>query len=600
MDDGETWTHVLRRQLTTLVREAWLDYQSNPGWWTTADRETGPSSHRDEFTRDLCRPVGLLLCSMLYPGLVRSGNSAAEAVLDGLSGAFGSIPDYSKSQAKSMLVGHLASLQEWAEEWAEEFGLDRRPLYVPGELYVLLTSSSLRDGYLRPLFSMVVVSLAALDERSRSACHGALKEFVAYCSNDLKVLRLHLAELVEEVFNALSTMNFAKHIPSDTGNPIAQIARAAHFAISSFYDGTSEETTAAASGVSRQGDDAATEEINGNVDQVLSELTEMVGLDAVKKEIVSIANFIKVRQLREARGLPNRPISLHLVFAGSPGTGKTTVARVVARLYKSLGVLSKGHLVEVDRSGLVSQYVGGTALKTKEAVESALDGVLFIDEAYSLHKETTWGDVGLEAIETLLKLMEDNRGRFVVIVAGYTDKMADFIASNPGLESRFTRHVEFEDYTADEMLRIFVRNAIDNGFEVDPAAADALLNYFGGVEGDDGFGNGRGVRNVLEAAIVCHANRVAAIGEPSHRDLTLLMREDVKVDRDRNSDEPEPHRTIIEGEMFTSIGPYSVGDRIVHLKFGEGTIVSREGSKLIVAFDKAGQKRVVDSFVERV
>ena len=185
--------------------------------------------------------------------------------------------------------------------------------------------------------------------------------------------------------------------------------------------------------------------------------------------------------------------------------------------------------MKAHRGGLVSQYVGGTAIKTKEAVESALDGVLFVDEAYSLHKETSWGDVGSEAVETLLKLMEDNRDRLAVIVAGYTDKMADFIASNPGLKSRFTRQIEFDDYTADEMLQIFERNAADNSFEIDPDARQTLLDHFQQVEGDSGFGNGRGVRNTFEAVIVAHANRIAAMSAASDHDLTLIVSGDIKL-----------------------------------------------------------------------
>jgi stage V sporulation protein K len=260
----------------------------------------------------------------------------------------------------------------------------------------------------------------------------------------------------------------------------------------------------------------------------IAELTEMVGLNAAKNEIIALAKYIKVSRMRKARGFKQTPISLHLVFTGNPGTGKTTVARVVARLYKALGVLSKGHLVEVDRSGLVSQYVGDTALKTKTAVESALDGVLFVDEAYSLHKETSWGDVGSEAVETLLKLMEDHRDRLAVIVAGYSDKMADFIASNPGLQSRFTKKIEFNDYSANEMLEIFERNATDNSFELDPDAREVLLDYFRKVEGDSGFGNGRGVRNTFEAVIVAHANRVTALSAASDQDLTRIVSADIE------------------------------------------------------------------------
>lgn len=199
---------------------------------------------------------------------------------------------------------------------------------------------------------------------------------------------------------------------------------------------------------------------------------------------------------------------------------------MVAKLYKELGVLARGHLVETDRSGLVGGYVGHTALKTKEVIEKALDGVLFIDEAYTLANAYEL-DFGKEAIDTLLKDMEDYRARLVVIVAGYTDKISNFIASNPGLQSRFARRIEFLDYTAEEMLLIFERLATAHNFELSSDAAVALRDYLGTVEGDDGFGNGRGVRNLFEAAVLRHANRVAPMEHPSARDLTVLTYGDV-------------------------------------------------------------------------
>ncbi|MBO4666119.1 MAG: AAA family ATPase, partial [Paludibacteraceae bacterium] len=186
-------------------------------------------------------------------------------------------------------------------------------------------------------------------------------------------------------------------------------------------------------------------------------LDELIGLDAVKQEVETLSNFIRIQQARAANGLKTSPVSYHCVFTGSPGTGKTTVARILAQIYKSLGVVSKGHLVETDRAGLVAEFIGQTAIKTDKVIESALDGVLFIDEAYALAAGGD-NDYGKEAIATLLKRMEDYRERLIVILAGYTENMKDFIASNPGLQSRFSRYIDFPDYTAAELLQIFELN----------------------------------------------------------------------------------------------------------------------------------------------
>ncbi len=266
------------------------------------------------------------------------------------------------------------------------------------------------------------------------------------------------------------------------------------------------------------------------LEDLLAELDELCGLEQVKKDVKSLINLVKVRRLREQAKLPVPPLSLHLVFMGNPGTGKTTVARLLARLYHSIGVLSKGQLVEVDRSGLVAGFVGQTALKTQEVVQKAIGGVLFIDEAYALVNQENGNDFGHEAIEVILKNMEDHRDDLVVIVAGYTDLMEKFIHSNPGLESRFNKYFQFEDYTGPELLSIFQSMAKKNGYALAQEAEGWLKEDLQDLydNRDENFGNARDVRNRFEKAVAKQADRLAAMENPTVEQLMELTVEDLK------------------------------------------------------------------------
>ena len=269
-----------------------------------------------------------------------------------------------------------------------------------------------------------------------------------------------------------------------------------------------------------------------NFDELMEQLDSLVGLETVKKEVKNLINLVKVRKLRKENDLPVPPMSFHMVFLGNPGTGKTTVARLISGLYSAIGVLSKGQLVEVDRSGLVAGYVGQTALKTQEVIQSALGGVLFIDEAYSLSSGGE-NDFGRESIETLLKAMEDHRDDLVVIVAGYTGPMEKFIHSNPGLESRFNRYFFFPDYDGNQLTEIFRIQCKKNSYTLTPEADEAALKMFTRhyEERDENFGNGRDVRNCFEDMVVRQSNRVAAMESPSKDDLITVLPEDL-VDPD--------------------------------------------------------------------
>lgn len=260
------------------------------------------------------------------------------------------------------------------------------------------------------------------------------------------------------------------------------------------------------------------------------ELHSLIGLDLVKNEISTLSNFIKIQQARQSKGLKASSPSYHCVFTGNPGTGKTTVARIVAEIYKDLGILKKGHLVETDRSGLIAEYVGQTAVKTNKIIDSALDGVLFIDEAYSL-VGGGGSDYGKEAIATLLKRMEDDRERLVVILAGYTDEMKEFIDSNPGLQSRFNRYIEFPDYSADELYRIFESNISKFDYTMSDGTGDILKAYFetAVTNRDRNFGNARFVRNFFEKTLERQANRLSCETDLTTEKLSEVCMEDIRI-----------------------------------------------------------------------
>lgn len=263
----------------------------------------------------------------------------------------------------------------------------------------------------------------------------------------------------------------------------------------------------------------------------MKELNEMIGLSRVKEEVASLRNFVLVQEQRKRLGLKSNNVSYHCVFSGNPGTGKTTVARIVAGIYKDLGILKKGHLVEVQRSDLVAEYVGQTAPKTNAKIDEALDGVLFIDEAYTL-SEGGQGDFGQEAINTLLKRMEDDRNRLIVILAGYSNEIQHFIDSNPGLQSRFNRYIHFDDYSYEELLRIFIFNLSKNDFKITRDAFNAVGGMIQEqlVNKDSKFGNARYIRNMFETVIMRQANRLASNKKnPSKEELMLITIDDIRL-----------------------------------------------------------------------
>ena len=303
------------------------------------------------------------------------------------------------------------------------------------------------------------------------------------------------------------------------------------------------------------------------LEDVLAELNSLVGLKDIKNDVQSLANFVKVKNLREERGLKTPDMSLHLVFTGNPGTGKSTVARLIGRIYRSLGALSKGQLIEVDRSDLVGGYVGQTAIKTQEVIQKAMGGVLFIDEAYALSPNTE-NDFGQEAINTILKAMEDHRDDLVVIVAGYDELMYRFINSNPGLKSRFNKYFHFDDYTPDELWKIFLRFAGKGNYNVSPEAEERIKDHLSTIYMTRGinFGNARDVRNLFEKIIAQQANRIVTIENPTNDQILEITVEDLKgLIEEKKPEEPAEKPEEKKDEKKDESDPLSQVDKMANL-----------------------------------
>ena len=300
------------------------------------------------------------------------------------------------------------------------------------------------------------------------------------------------------------------------------------------------------------------------IEDLRAELDSYIGLAEIKREVNNLINMATVFQRRKENDLPNTDFSLHMVFTGNPGTGKTMIARLMARIYHSLHILSKGQLVEVDRSGLVAGYVGQTAIKTQKVIQSALGGVLFIDEAYALNGRSE-NDFGQEAIDTILKAMEDHRDDLVVIVAGYDELMERFIHSNPGLESRFNRYLHFDDYTTDEMVGIFKLQCKKGCYTLAEGAEQEVRDFIAD-ENSDGitFGNARGVRNLFEQILTEQANRLAKLDTFTREDLMTITVEDVLHARGMEYEEEKPaapeNAGDAEGQPVRPEGESAEGD----------------------------------------
>jgi AAA lid domain/ATPase family associated with various cellular activities (AAA) len=368
----------------------------------------------------------------------------------------------------------------------------------------------------------------------RDAAHGCHTYYTQTLALAHRVAALDLVPSPEEL-DAIATFRNMMLATMDAfgvarpgGNPPSTASGAATPRPPSTAAGAPSEVNGSASGAApaTQPNTVITESTGPTLESLLAALDELVGLDEVKAEVRRLTSLLQIQQLRTQRGLPNYETSHHLVFTGNPGTGKTTVARLLSQIFHVLGIVSKGHLVETDRSGLVAGFVGQTATKTRAVLDTALGGMLLIDEAYALARGGE-NDFGREAVDTLVKYMEDQRDDLAVVAAGYPTEMKTFIDSNPGLSSRFARTLNFADYTDDQLVEIFCRLGDENRYVPSEGAIAAVRAVLATEPRGQGFGNARYVRNLFEAALARQAARLAPLDEPTTEELTTLIATDV-------------------------------------------------------------------------
>ena len=389
---------------------------------------------------------------------------------------------------------------------------------TPPRCMLYLVKSDLTEGSVKSAAGRPVSKEVTLLYKEVGAAFVAINgETVTELAN-LSNYTLMLDEFLKEY-----GLYFTDGIPKGRVNPKSKNLRKNKDTLGATVNRAESKAAAA----KKESDEDESEE---TLEQLMEELNSLVGLKSVKQDLTNLINLVKIRKLRDERGMKQPDITLHLVFSGNPGTGKTTVARLLAKIYKVLGVVSEGQLIEVDRSNLVAGYIGQTATQTAEIVESAIGGVLFIDEAYTLVKTGDEKDFGQEAVDTLLKLMEDNRDDLIVIVAGYTDKMEEFVNSNPGLKSRFNKYIFFNDYSGDELTSIYTSMAKKQEYELDKEAGEFVKDYLTqrAKAHEENFANAREARNYLERCIERQASRIVEFKNISDEDLRTLRLADVK------------------------------------------------------------------------
>ncbi len=357
------------------------------------------------------------------------------------------------------------------------------------------------------LYAMIGAFIIVCDEE---LTHSEYQRFLKFMQTMYDKIKSDLDKDLKEILPPVTIVSKTLNMLNVTNEQLAAVKR--------------QKTTGEKKSVSNNH-----EEDDTTLEELMDQLNDLVGLHEVKYEVTSLINLCRVKQIREQHGLAFPPLSLHLVFSGNPGTGKTTVARLLSRIYQKIGVLSQGHLVEVDRSGLVGGYVGQTALKVQDVIKEAIGGILFIDEAYSLTNTTSTNDYGIEAVDTLVKAMEDHRDDLIVIVAGYPEQMENFIKSNPGFKSRFNKFISFEDYNPTELVEVFKLFCKQAGYRASLDALKCVKEYFENrcEEKPDDFANAREVRNLFEHAMMRQANRIIMVSDVKPEMLTLLKAEDI-------------------------------------------------------------------------